>query len=37
MCNGGNPYPWGELKTEARIGQYFVPMFRIEDFMIKLK
>lgn len=34
---GGTPYLWGELKTSVPINQNSVPMFRIEDFEIKVK
>lgn len=34
---GGTPYLWGALKTSVTINQNSVPMFRIDDFEIKVK
>lgn len=34
---GGDPYMWGELKSNVTINQYSVPMFRANDFVLKLK
>lgn len=31
------PYMWGELKEPVTIGTNSVPMFRIDDFVMKLK
>ena len=34
---GGYLYMWGELKSNVTINQYSVPMFRADDFVLKLK
>ena len=31
------PYLWGELKETVTVRQYSVPMFRAEDFVLRLK
>lgn len=31
------PYMWGELKTPVTINKNSVPMFRVDDFVMKLK
>ena len=34
---GGYLYMWGDLKSNVTINQYSVPMFRADDFVLKLK